>query len=351
MKSLRTILILIFFIGIGYLFIQKNKNTLNNKKTNSDHTVSVAPTSSRITVNSLTIAAMKQKPYPGSPLFIESTLTPGTNYNRYLVSYLSDGLKQYGLLTVPTGEKPKNGWPVILFNHGYIPPSQYSTQNSYSSFVNPLATAGYLVFKPDYRGNGKSDGIPSQIYVSPDYLTDSMNALASIKQYSNVNPQKIGVLGHSMGGKITLHEQVISKDFKAAAIIAGTIGDETSILDWWEQRNKTKSISGNDLDTYYKLVQMVTENGTPSSNPDYWNSIDPTKCLIDINTPIQILVGTADKAVPPNFSSSLRDLLQSTGKTVDYHEYVGADHNISPVTESALKEVVIFFDKYLKNGN
>jgi dipeptidyl aminopeptidase/acylaminoacyl peptidase len=291
---------------------------------------------------------MKQKSYPGSNLIIEKTLNSGSNYNRYLTSYQSEGLKQYALLTVPIGKKPNNSWPVILLNHGYVPPKQYSTENSYTSFIDPLASAGYIVFKPDYRGNGNSQGIPTQIYASPDYLTDSMNALASVKRYKDANQQKIGVFGHSMGGNITLHELVISKDIKAAEIIAGVVGDETSILAWWNQRIKAKSINGNDLEASYAVQQMINDHGTPSNNPDYWNAIDPTKYLKDVTMPIQIQVGTADTTVPPNFSSSFKDELQRLGKTVDYREYIGADHNLYPDTSTALKEVVAFFDKYLK---
>jgi len=151
----------------------------------------------------LAIAAMQSKAYPGSDIVIERTLLAGPSYNRYVVSYQSDGLKLFSLLTVPKGAKPAGGWPVILLNHGYIPPNEYSTDQSYSGIVAPLAAAGYIVFKPDYRGHDNSPGVPYQIYVSPSYVTDSLNALASIKKYKDANPNEIGVWGHSMG--VILH--------------------------------------------------------------------------------------------------------------------------------------------------
>jgi len=46
---------------------------------------------------------MRKQDYPGSDIVIEQTLTPGANYNQYIASYKSDGLKIYALLTVPTG--------------------------------------------------------------------------------------------------------------------------------------------------------------------------------------------------------------------------------------------------------
>src|SRR6185437_9860558 len=177
-------------------------------------------------------------------------------YHRYRVSYRSEGLKIYVLLTVPLGNKLSGGWPVVLFNHGYIPPASYSTTTSYAVMIDPLAAAGYIVFIPDYRGNGQSEGTPVQPYVSPDYVTDSMNALASIKQYKDANPYSVAIVGHSMGGNITLHELVITHDIKAAAILSGVVGNATGLLSWWSQRMANHSIVGNDLNTYY-VIQSI----------------------------------------------------------------------------------------------
>lgn len=296
----------------------------------------------------LAITAMRQKSYPASVITIEKTLEPGANYNRYVVSYTSEGLKIYGLLTVPSGQKPAGGWPVILFNHGYIPPNSYSTISSYAIMVDPLAQAGYIVFKPDYRGNGNSQGSPTQPYITPDYVTDSMNALAAIKAYKDANPHKIGVFGHSMGGNITLHELVMSHDFKAADIAAGVVGDESDLISWWNQRFATNSIVGNDLATYYIIQQMVKRYGTPSTDPSYWNAIDPTQFISYINEPVQIQVGTADEDVPVNFSSSLADLLKKNNKQLNYLTYPGADHNLAPDTAAAMAQTVEFFNTYVK---
>lgn len=306
------------------------------------------PTESLTTSSPLAIAAMRQKAYPGSQITFVQTLSSGANFNRYLVSYLSDGLTIYGLMTVPTGQKPEGGWPVILFNHGYIPPASYSTDASYSIMVDPLAAAGYIVFKPDYRGNGNSQGTPTQPYITPDDVTDSMNALASIEKYKDANAQKIGVFGHSMGGNITLHELVITHVFKAAELMAGVVGNETSILQWWDHRIAVHSIVGNDLDTSYVVTQMVKDHGTPSSNPAYWNAIDPTQFLSYISAPVQIQVGSADEDVPITFSTSLYSSLQGAGKSAMFHEYSGADHNLAPDTAAAMEATITFFNQYLK---
>ncbi len=340
-KVILLFLFLVILIG-GFSYATLVKKNIVIQRTHVDPTVS-----SKIS-SPLAITTMRQKLYSGSVLTIEQSLSSGSNYHRYVASYVSDGLKIYGLLTIPDGQKPFGGWPVILFNHGYIPPASYSTVSSYSVMVDPLASAGYIVFKPDYRGNGNSQGTPTQPYITPDYVTDSMNALASIKKYNDANPHKIGVFGHSMGGNITLHELVITHDFKVAEFMAGVVGNETGLLQWWDHRIVTHSIVGNDLDTYYVIAQMIKDHGTPSSNAAYWEALDPTQFITFINAPVQIQVGSADEDVPTDFSSSLRDALQSAGKTVDYHVYSGANHNLVPDTSSAMSQTVLFFDKYLK---
>jgi dipeptidyl aminopeptidase/acylaminoacyl peptidase len=348
-KVIWIFLVLVLLLG-GFSFstlVKKNPDQAAKLQTHTLKPTKSVPLVSP-TVSSLAIDAMRQKSYPGSPITIEQTLAPGTNYNRYVVSYKSDGLKIYGLLTIPTGQKPANGWPVMLFNHGYIPPASYSTISSYSNWVASFAAAGYIVFKPDYRGNGNSEGLPTQPYITPDDVTDSMNALASVKKLKEANPQKIGVFGHSMGGNITLHELVITQDIKAAELMAGVVGNETMLANWWDHRYAVKSIVGNDLDTYYIYEQMIKVHGSPSSNPIYWDALDPTQFVSSISSPVQIQVGSADEDVPPTFSSSLNELLQKSGKVVDYHVYVGADHNLVPSAASALSASIAFFNKYLK---
>lgn len=106
------------------------------------------------------------------------------NYHQYIGSYLSDGLKIYGLLTVPLENPPPGGWPTIIFNHGYIPLDQYVTTERYQAYVNAFAQNNYVVFKPDYRGHGKSEGNPEGAYYSPVYTIDDLNAIMPVKKLS-----------------------------------------------------------------------------------------------------------------------------------------------------------------------
>ncbi|MFN8450498.1 MAG: alpha/beta fold hydrolase [Anaerolineae bacterium] len=158
---------------------------------------------------------------PGSDITIEETLNPGAGYDRYIVSYPSDGLKIYALMTVPREEMPATGFPVIVLNHGYIRPSDYVTTGSYVAHVDALARHGYIVFKSDYRGNGNSEG--SSVRTRNSYVTDVLNAVEILKQHPYVDPDRMGMWGHSMGGYITVTAMLQSPDIKAGVIWAGTL--------------------------------------------------------------------------------------------------------------------------------
>lgn len=299
--------------------------------------------------NPLSIEYMRRGQYPGSEIKIEETLTPEKTYNRYIASYYSDGLKIYALLLVPGTQKPAEGFPVIVLNHGYIIPDRYTPDGNYIAYSDAFAKAGYVVFKPDYRGNGNSEGEPTGAYFSPDYIIDDLNAISSIKKYKDVNPSKIGVWGHSMGGFITLKDIVINtKDIKAAVIWGGVVGTYNDIIYNWQNRVSYKP---NVLDLRLRNQNkdlLLKTYGTPSENPVFWNSIDPNNFLKDITVPVQIHVGLADTQVPPDFSKGLYDRLLSAGKKVEYFEYPGANHDINQSFTEAMGNTIDFFNGYLK---
>jgi len=347
-NKLKVLLALDIFVvlSLGVFYFVKNKNEviLDLKKQQS------IVQGNEANDNPLSIEVMRNKSYPGSDLQIEQKLSSSSNYNQYIASYLSDGLKIYGLLTVPKAQKPKNGWPVIVFNHGYIQPELYRTTERYVAYVDAFARNGYIVLKPDYRGHGNSESQPEGAYYSPAYATDVLSAISTLKRYQDVDPERIGMWGHSMGGNITLRDIVVNtKDIKAAVIWGGVVGSYDDLMNNWQRKVKYRP-SPRELTLRNNYRQkLVDQYGTPQSNPSFWQAIDPTYHLADINTPVQLHTGGSDEEVPIAFSQSLYEELKQTGKTVEYYNYPGGDHNLSsPNFELAIQRSIDFFNKYLK---
>lgn len=289
------------------------------------------------------ISTLRERSYPATEITIEEPLTPGTDYNRYIAYYLSDGLKIHGLYTIPKETPPPSGFPAIAFIHGHLDPASYTPTERYVAYQDGFAKSGFITFKPDLRGHGKSEGSPVTSNFSDGYVIDALNLVSALEANKLVDKNRIGMWGHSMGGGITLRSMVISKKIKAGVIWAGVVGDYEDLLQRYKNRAdwlRAQSNSNLAKDFYEKY-------GSPSANPHFWNEIDPYAFLKDISGPLQLHHGTLDESVPIEFSRHLKIALEAVGKPVELFEYPGSDHNIAQGFSQAMQRSIEFFKKNL----
>jgi dipeptidyl aminopeptidase/acylaminoacyl peptidase len=291
----------------------------------------------------LSIDYLRSRSYEGSDFVFEETLAPGSNYNRYIVSYKSDGLKIYALMTIPWDEKPASGYPVIIFNHGYIPPTEYRTTERYIAYVDAFARNGYIVVKSDYRGHGSSEGKPTSIYGDPGYVIDVLNVLASVRRYPDADVNRIGMWGHSMGGYITLRAMVTDYNIKAAVIWAGVVASYAELFNSWFGGDSLN----NNRPTWRSA--MIADYGTPQQNPTFWDAMSANAYLSDLSGPIQLHHGTGDTTVPFNYSVLLDQQIKAAGGSSELFLYPNDDHNIATNRDNALVLSVVFFNQHVKN--
>jgi dienelactone hydrolase len=302
------------------------------------------------TLHPMDIRAARLTPYPGSEIVIEDTLEPGRNYNRYYAYYYSEGLKIYGLLTVPYAEMPETGYPAIVFNHGYIPPEVYRTTERYIAYVDNLAKSGYIVFRIDYRGHDRSEGEARSAYSDPGYLADVLNAVAALKQHPLVDPQRIGMWGHSMGGYLTLRTMTVSPEIRAGVIWSGVVASYPDLLCCWRRSQVFPTPTPDPIPGSSPGWRSWSElYGSPEENPEFWNSISATAYLTDISGPLQLHHGTGDEDVPYEFSLNLYQEMLQLGLPVEYYQYEGDNHDLANFFSLAMTRTLEFYDRYLKN--
>lgn len=306
----------------------------------------------------LSIDFLRRKTHPGGPFTVVRDLGAKGNYTQSVVRYPSDGLAIQALLTVPQGEPPPGGWPAIVFNHGYIPPAQYRTTERYVAYVDAFARNGYVVLKSDYRGHGESEGQASGGYGDQGYTTDVLNGLAALRRRPDVDPDRIGMWGHSMGGWITLRSMVATDTIKAGVIWAGVVASYPDLLTRWRRPGaptQPAATTAGGLSAASSAgrrwrTDLVARFGEPEANPAAWAPLSANSYLADLSGPIELHHGTADRSVPFSFSETLVAEIEAAGGDVALFDYPGDDHNISANLSRALARSVAFFDTHVKGA-
>ena len=294
----------------------------------------------------LMIDTLRSIEIEGSDIIFEETLVAGANYNRYIASYRSEGLKIYGLLTIPHGEVPPGGFKAIVFNHGYIPPESYRTTERYVAYVDALARAGFVVFKIDMRGHGNSEGEAIGSYFSPAYTIDAISALRSLQRLTVVDPQGIGMWGHSMAGNLVMRAMLIEPDIRAGVIWAGAV---YSYDDFARYAITDSSFVRREESPGQRRSRAIFEAyGRPGSGHPFWQDVSLTANIDYLNSPIQIHHAIDDDVVTVNYSRDLAEALRAAGKVYGYYEYASGGHNItSPSFDDAMRRTIAFFKMYL----
>jgi fermentation-respiration switch protein FrsA (DUF1100 family) len=315
----------------------------------------VTPTPTEVTFKvgqDLTLEYLRNLEITGSDITIEKKLADGPNYHQYLASYISEGNKIYALLTVPFGDPPPGGFKAIVFCHGYIPPTVYRTTERYTAYVNYLARSGFVVFKIDYRGNGQSQGEPSGSYFSPGYSIDAIAALKSLQRMDTVDPQGIGIWGHSMAGNLVLRAMEMEPDFQAGVIWAGAVYSYDDFTKYGisdpSYRPPPTQQSGEESGTRRRSREIFDTYGRPDTSVDYWKAVSLTENIDFLTKPLQLHHAQNDPVVNIGYSMGLAAVLKAHGKEYEFYTYEGGGHNlVSPYFDQAMQRTVAFFKEHL----
>ena len=131
------------------------------------------------------------------------------------------GITLAGTLTLPPGKGPS---PVVLLISGSGPQDRNETIYNHRPFLvlaDYLTRQGIAVLRVDDRGVGKSTGDFSQA-TSEDFASDVLAGIEYLKTRKEINPEQIGLIGHSEGGIIAPMVAVKSPDVAFIVLMAGT---------------------------------------------------------------------------------------------------------------------------------
>ena len=277
--------------------------------------------------NSLDLSVASKARYSNKPISFIKDIGIQNNVKHELISFEvpKDNLSEYALMTTPTKKPPGGKYPVIILCHGYVNPRAYSTLEDYSPDMEFYSQHGFVVIKPDFRGNGFSvtSGTPDGAYYSMGYNTDVMSLVAAVKKTSNLDKKNISLWGHSMGGYVALRAAVLSADIKNLILLSAPVGNTQDMYsDYTAVSDRDNPVAADIRD------QQLVIHGTPLTNPTYWDTTSPINYVSRLHADVQIYASTNDHVVPSEFSQDLNQALAARHIMHQLTIFAGDDHGL-----------------------
>ncbi|MDP3769472.1 MAG: alpha/beta fold hydrolase [Candidatus Sungbacteria bacterium] len=280
------------------------------------------------------IETLRKEALRGADFSMGKKIATSRYYDTYHVSYTSDDLIISGVMNVPNVIPPKNGFPVLVLNHGLIPADMYVTGRGSKREQDFFAKNGYITIHPDYRGLGSSSpdmATHHDFYVG--YSQDVVSLLDAIERAALpfMDISRIGMWGHSMGGGIAARIMVLRPEVKAFVLFA--------------------PISADVEDNFYELTQEEIDwlHSTYGPQGDLaYRNMSPLEYFSDVVSPVQIHHGTGDEAVPISFSEKMYESLEKNQKNAELFLYPRQKHEFIEDWPLAAHRALQFFDRYVK---
>lgn len=250
--------------------------------------------------------------------------------NFYHITYLSDGLKVKGYLSVP---KQNGKYPCVIYNRGGNRNNGAITDYSFLATNYNLSCNGYVVVASQYRGNAGGEG--DEEFGGKD-MDDVLNLIPLLNNIKNADTSRIGMRGGSRGGMMTYLALTKIKILKAAVVISAVTDFKPAIesVDWAD------TMFYNWLPEYRANKEDWIKKRSPVLYAD----------KICKTTPIFIIHGTADDRVPTQQVIELAKIFYEIKQPYRLAFFEGGGHGIWKFKTEIDRQIKSFFDDYLRDG-
>ena len=249
-----------------------------------------------------------------------------------------DGMEIPNILWKPHQASATNKAPALLMVHGG-PGGQ--TTRAYSYVAQYLANHGYVVLGINNRG---SSGYGKTFFAADDGkhgrepLWDCVDGKQYLQSLDYVDPDKIGIMGGSYGGYMTLAALAFQpEEFKVGIDIFGVsnwVRTLESIPPYWESFREA----------------LYQEIGNPATQLDFLKETSPLFHADKITKPLMVLQGANDPRVIKPESDDIVAAVKKSGVPVEYVVFDDEGHGFTKKKNqiAGYGAMLTFLDTHLK---
>jgi dipeptidyl aminopeptidase/acylaminoacyl peptidase len=264
-------------------------------------------------------------------------LTPQVSVQN--ISWKNEGFNVQGWLIGPRSTVPGKRYPMIVQVHGgpaaaatprYVAPGEQG-----NPLLRELVEKGYFAFLPNPRGSfgqGQDFARANRRDFGGGDLRDILAGVEAVAAAAPVDTNRMGLMGHSYGGFMTMWGVTHSQRFKAAVAGAG-------IANWISYYGQ------NGIDQW-----MIPFFGASAyDDPAIYRQLSPIESIKVARTPTLVYVGERDVECPPAQSMEFWHGLKAMGVPTSLVIYEGEGHSIrEPEHQKDLrKRTIEWFGRYL----
>ncbi|MFC0589327.1 alpha/beta hydrolase family protein [Novosphingobium aquiterrae] len=221
----------------------------------------------------------------------------------------ADGTAIPAYLTLPPGSDGKN-LPLVVMPHGGPEARDEWGFDWLSQF---FASRGYAVIQPQYRG---STGFGSAFFGRNGFqawrkaIGDIDDAARWAIKQGVASADKVAIVGWSYGGYAALQSQVVDPTLYKAVVAIAPVTDLDVLRNEWINTTAYK------LESARIGTGPHVEEGSPARHADVFRA------------PVLLFHGDRDQNVGVGESRLMASKLKAAGKSVDYVEFPGLDHQL-----------------------
>ncbi|MCC5865722.1 MAG: prolyl oligopeptidase family serine peptidase [Wenzhouxiangella sp.] len=250
----------------------------------------------------------------------------------------SNGDEIEGRYYLPPEFDAQQRYPLIVYYYGGTTPVNRQFTGRYPFHL--WAAKGYVVYVLQPRGTIGYGQEFSALHVNAwgRYTADDIieGTERFVEAHDFVDRERIGNIGASYGGFMTMHLATLT-DLYAASISHAGISALTSYWGhgWWG----------------YGYSGIASRDSFPWNNQALYVGQSPVYSADRITTPLLLVTGDSDTNVPPGESHIMFTALKLLGREVELVEFPGEDHWILDREQRYVwwDTMLAWFDKWLKD--